>query len=137
MQLAALHYQTGEFQEAVTQLQQAVQAKGDLPEALNNLAWLLATCADDHTRNGVEAVRSAERACHITGFKNANCLSTLAAAYAETGRFPEATATAEMALKQQVAAGETHRAEMNRRLLGLYRSGKPYHGTMATPQAPR
>src|SRR5204863_1054313 len=73
LQLAALHYQTGEFQEAVTQLQQAVQAKGDLPEALNNLAWLLATCADDHTRNGVEAVRSAERACHITGFKNANC----------------------------------------------------------------
>ena len=110
-----------------------MRAKGDLPEALNNLAWLLATCADDHTRNGVEAVRSAERACQITRFKNANCLSTLAAAYAEAGRFPEAAATAELAMKQQTEAGETHRAEMNRQLLGLYRSGKPYHGTMASP----
>jgi Flp pilus assembly protein TadD len=129
LQLAALLHNIGEFQEAEVQLRQAVAEQPDSPEALNNLAWLLATSSDDQDRNGAEAVRYAERACQLTGFKESTCIGTLAAAYAETGRFSEAITTAETALRQQTAAGETRLAAISRQLLSLYRAGIPFHQT--------
>ena len=48
-------------------------------------------------RNGTEAVRMSERACELTGRKDPAKLKTLAAAYAEAGRFPEATAATQAA----------------------------------------
>ena len=41
-------------------------------------------------RDGDEAIRLAERACALTGRKRALYLGTLAAAYAEAGKFVEA-----------------------------------------------
>ena len=99
----------------------------DRPEALNDLAWLLATSSDDKVRNGAEAVLHAERACRLTAFKQTQMISALAAAYAEAGRFPEAVATAEMAVRLQTANGETQLAAINNQLLPLYRAGRPYH----------
>ena len=61
---------------------------------LNNLAWILAASADPQVRNGPEAVLLAERACKLTDYKKPLLVGTLAAAYAEAGRFPEAVATA-------------------------------------------
>jgi len=87
LQLARLLHHTGQPREAVAQYRQVVSLKPDSVEALNNLAWLLATSADDSLRNGAEAVRAAERACRITGYKEVVPLGTLAAAYAEAGRF--------------------------------------------------
>jgi hypothetical protein len=54
-------------------------------------------------------------------------LGTLAAAYAESGRFPEAVTTAEKAEQLATTAGLTAAAAKNRQLLELYRAGKPYH----------
>jgi hypothetical protein len=54
-------------------------------------------------------------------------ISTLAAADAEGGRFPDAVNTAEMALRMQTAAGETEFADINRQLLEFYRAGKSWH----------
>ena len=113
------------------QLHRVLAIKPDEVEALNNLAWILATDPDAVVRNGVEAVQRAERACQLTGYKQPSMISTLAAAYAEAGRFPEAVTTAEMAVKMQIANGETHLADINNQLLILYRSGKPYHLTPA------
>ena len=39
----------------------------------------------------------AEVSCRLTGFKQTGMISTLAAAYAEAGRYPEAVTTAELA----------------------------------------
>jgi hypothetical protein len=61
---------------------------------------------------------------------------TLAAAYAEAGRFPEAVATAEKAVLEETAAGETPFADLNRYLLTFYRAGKPWHGSIAKPANP-
>ena len=58
--------------------------------ALNDLAWLLATRPRAEERDGVRAVRFAERACELTQYKWTIMVGTLAAAYAEAGRFPEA-----------------------------------------------
>src|ERR1051325_295252 len=83
----------GKTDEAVEQYQIVVKQSPDLPEALNNLAWLFATHADAKYRNGAEAVRLAEHACELTGYKTTIYIGTLAAAYAEAGRFDDAART--------------------------------------------
>src|SRR5205823_4373142 len=57
--LSALLYKTGDFSGCAARLREALSHEPDLPEALNNLAWLLATCSDETVRNGHEAVRHA------------------------------------------------------------------------------
>jgi hypothetical protein len=52
---------------------------------------------------------------------------TLAAAYAEAGRFPEAVATAEMACTLATQAVDQALLARNQQLLELYRARKPYH----------
>jgi len=73
--------------------------------ALNNLAWVLATCPDAGLRNGPEAVRLAGHACELTHYGRPLFIGTLAAAYAEAGRFPEAVTTAEKAEQLATSAG--------------------------------
>ena len=119
----------------VAQLRQALSLKPDSTEALNNLAWLQATSADDSLRNGAEAVRLAERACQLTSNKQPVMLGTMAAAYAEAGRFPEAIATAQKANELAIAAGNTQFAQMNRLLLENYKQSKPWHENGASRQA--
>src|SRR5262249_18001928 len=65
-------------------------AKSGDPAALNGLAWALATCVDSAVRDGPAAVDLAEKAVAATNRKDANMLDTLAAAYAEVGRFSDA-----------------------------------------------
>ena len=57
---------------------------------LNNLAWVLATSPKDDVRNGKRALELALKSCELTEYKAAHILSTLAAAYAETGDFEKA-----------------------------------------------
>ncbi len=125
--LALLEYATGDSRQAVKHFHQALNLGPDPNEAtiLNNLAWILATCPDDSIRNGTDAVKYAEQACRLTGSKQAGAMGTLAAAYAEASRFPEAIATAETTIK--LANGNRQFAAMNQQLLLLYRAGKPYH----------
>ena len=127
MDLAETFIQTGNSRGAVDQFRKILSLNPDLPETLNNLAWLLATASDATVRDGAEAVRHAEHACQLTAFKQTPMISTLAAAYAEAGRFSEAVATAEMAIRLQTANGETRLAAINRQLLPLYRAGTAYH----------
>jgi Flp pilus assembly protein TadD len=132
LKLAALLYQTGEPRAAAAQLRQVLSLKPDSPEALNNLAWILATSPEDALRDGTQAVQCAERACQLTSFKQASMVGTLAAAYAEARRFPDAVATAETAVKLATAAGDTNFAAVNQRLLMLYRAGQPWRELPAT-----
>jgi hypothetical protein len=107
-------------------------------EVLNNLAWLLATCPDAHLRDGVQAVKYAERACELTHHGVTVLVGTLAAAYAEAGRYDDAVAAAQKACALATAAGERDLLERNRELLALYRAHQPYHETAKkfVPAAP-
>jgi Flp pilus assembly protein TadD len=134
-QLATLLYQTAHFREAAAEYRQALAVKPDQPEALNNLAWLLATSPDNALRDGEDAVRFAEAGCRLTGYQQAPMLGTLAAAYAEAGRFTEAAATAQKAIELARAGGDSRSAALNEQLLRLYRAGRPYH--MPPPTAAR
>jgi tetratricopeptide (TPR) repeat protein len=105
----------------------ALQKNPRSAEALNNLAWLLATSLDPKLRNGAEAVACAEAACRLANFQSAQSLGTLAAAYAEAGRFSEATETAGKAAGLAEAKGDKNFAGVNRQLQRLYQAGKPFH----------
>lgn len=111
--------------QAIAYYREALRLRPDWPEALNNLAWLLATHPDAQFRNGPEAVRLAERGCEVSGYKKAMFVGTLAAAYAETGRFAEAIQSAERARTIAMAQGENELAATNLKLVELYREGKP------------
>ncbi len=94
----------GQIEEAIEHYRQTLKVKPDHEEALNNLAWLRATCPEASFRDGAEAVKWAQRLMELSGDRDANVLDTLAAAYAEAGRFSEAVQTA-----QSLATG--HRTE--------------------------
>jgi len=127
IQIGATESGLGHFRAAMDHYQTALRLAADSPDGLNNLAWLLATCPDATVRNGVEAVHCAERASLLPAPKGMCVAGTLAAAYAEAGRFKEAVATAEKAVATETAAGETRFAELNTQLLTLYRAGQPFH----------
>ena len=126
-QLATLLYQTAKYGEAVAEYRQVVTDKPDQPEALCNLAWLLATSPDSAVRNGTDAVRFAEQACRLTGYQRPQMIGALAAAYAEAGRFTDAIAETQKAIELCKASGDSRFGSVNEQLLSLYRAGKPYH----------
>jgi protein O-mannosyl-transferase len=104
--------------------------------ALNDLAWFLASSQRAEERNGEQAVRFAERACELTQYGQTVLIGTLAAAYAEAGRFSEAVTTAEMACTLATQAGDQALLAKNQQLLELYRTRRPYHETASPAQSP-
>jgi protein O-mannosyl-transferase len=103
-----------------------LKVKPDSIEASSNLAWFLATAAEDSLRDGREAVRLAEQACRLNGYKEAKMVSVLAVAYAEAGQFTNAVATAEKAVALAIDAGDEYIAGVNERFKKLFAAGKPY-----------
>jgi WD40 repeat protein/tetratricopeptide (TPR) repeat protein len=96
-------------------------------EAFNNLAWLRTTCPAAEFRDVSRAVEAATRACELTNWQNHNYLSTLAAAYSETGDFTSAAKWQEKAIdllpENEMAKQQANYEER----LKLYKSDKPYH----------
>ena len=113
----------------------ALQLKPDSSEVLNNLAWFLTTCPDAHIRDGAQAVKYAERACELTYYRETMMVGTLAAAYAEAGRFDDAILMAEKACALATESDEQDLVKKNQELLVLYRAHKPYHEIMNPGQA--
>ncbi len=131
-QLARLYESLGKSPQAKTHYTAALEALPDALDLLNSQAWLLATDADPVVRNGDEAVRLAERAVALTLREDAMALGTLAAAYAEAGRFSDAIATAEKARDLATTTGQIELVQRNTALLEVYRHGKAYHAPGAT-----
>jgi tetratricopeptide (TPR) repeat protein len=124
--LGALLAQSGQATEAIAAYRKAMPLGPERFEAPNNLAWLLATHPDAGIRNGAEAVRLAESAVKLGGGRHAFLLGTLAAAYAEAGRFPDAIKTAEEAIELAKKNGQEDLAAKNLELLAAYRGGRPW-----------
>lgn len=127
------HYQLGntlvamkETREAVRHFRRALELRPGWPYPANNLAWILATAEDDDLRDGAAAVRLAEEVCLATGHRDAGTLATLAAAYAEAGRFDEATRTNERARSLAAAGGLDELAASLSKRQELYRARRPY-----------
>jgi len=120
--------QMGRIDAAAAAYQRALEIDPGFAEAGVNLArvaWLLATCPEASIRNGARAVDLAQRADRSTRGRNREVAHTLAAAYAETGRYDEAISTARRALAM-VSPADTVAAELQAQL-ATYEARQPFH----------
>lgn len=93
--------------------------------ANHSLAFIYATCPNDSVRDGKKAVELATKACESTGWTDPMELSTLAAAYAEVRRFPEAVKRQKQAL-ELTGASKPEQIEHWQECLKLYETNKPF-----------
>ena len=84
--------------KALAERRELLRSRPDDVALLNDTAWALATNPNASIRNGAEAVELAQRAVQLSDGREPAVLGTLAAAYAEAGRFPKAVKTAQQAL---------------------------------------
>jgi tetratricopeptide (TPR) repeat protein len=129
---AGIHFNAGlaflrarRMDDAKTQLNEASRLRPDWPDPLAAEAWALATSPDDQARNGPEAVKLAEKAADLTGRRQPAILNTLAAAYAESGRFDEALATARQALDLAKQLNRTNLFPRIEQAITLYQARTP------------
>jgi tetratricopeptide (TPR) repeat protein len=115
---------SGQLAAAGQSFERALALRPDDVFLLNRAAWIRATARDDDLRNGAQAIDLAKRAVHLTGRREVSSLDTLAAAYAEAGRFDEALAAGTEALmlaRQQPDGAVVPELEQR---LALYRAGQ-------------
>ncbi len=125
--LANIYAAEGRMNDYISQLNEVVRLNPDDIETLNNLAWVLASDPHPENRDGARAVMLAEHACELTKYQGTVLIGTLAAAYAEAGRFDEAVATAQRACDTARKNGETMLLQRNQELLERYRQHKMAH----------
>ena len=116
----------GRYADALATWREALRLDTSSIPVLNNLARLLAACPEAGFRNGAEAVKLAEQAAQLPGGEAPDVLDTLAAAYAEAGRFPEAVATARRALDLATRWNSPRLASAVRAKIALYANKTPY-----------
>jgi Flp pilus assembly protein TadD len=125
----------GNVGEALVHYRKALEINPDFAEALNNTAWILATHPDSKFRDGPQAVNLALRALKLST-TDTGVLDTLAAAYAEAGRFAEAVQTARKAVDLAKQQGHQALADSIQAKLRLYEVGTPFHEPpQASPQS--
>jgi len=128
--------QSGQVREAIVHYQASLELQPDNPDTPNTLAWVLATWPGPSVRNGVKAVALAKQANRLSGGKNPVIIETLAAAYAETGRFPEAITAAQQALPLASAQSNAPLVKTLQAQIGLYQAGQPFRETAQSTAPP-
>jgi tetratricopeptide (TPR) repeat protein len=112
--------------EAMSHYASALLLQQDQLAALDGLSWILATDPTPGFRNGTQAVRMSERACELTSRKDPAMLKTLAAAYAEAGRFPEAIAVSQTAYDLAAQAIRKELADECLLMLEQFKAAQPW-----------
>jgi tetratricopeptide (TPR) repeat protein len=130
---AAVLRDSGDVAGAIAACGEVLRLLPDDVPTLNDLAWMLATAADDRLRDGPRAVALAERALQLAGRQPIG-LQTLAAAYAESGRFEEAVVTAQQALALATAARQDAITSVLALQLEQFRSGHALRDAGTRPE---
>jgi Flp pilus assembly protein TadD len=118
---------SGRYADARRALETAMKLQPNDPQVLNDLAWILAAATDDRVRNGKRAVTLATKACRLSAWGNPYVIDTLAAAYAEAGKFGDAVRY------QQLAIARLPQAEQKNQLGGMHNRLRLYAAGMRFP----
>ncbi|KLU02012.1 TPR domain protein [Rhodopirellula islandica] len=113
----------GDNERALADYNEAILIAPELAAAYSGRAWILATSPIGAFRDGPKAIEDAKRANQLSHWKQADQLDTLAAAYAEVGKFDEAVKYQEQAIR--LSTDEKLTKEFRSRL-SLYRAEKPF-----------
>ena len=126
-ELAATLTRESRVEDGVEEYRGILSRSPDDLDALNNIAWIRATHEFARHRDGAEALRLALYACEISPEPLAVLYSTLAAASAEAGKFPEAVEAGRRAVALAGAARQAAEAERYAQQLREYEAGRPFH----------
>jgi protein O-mannosyl-transferase len=123
--LGTVLVQQGRVSEALELWEETLAIEPENGDAMANIAWVLATSPQESLRNGARAVELAEQALRLSGGKNPLIFRTLAAAYAESGRFPEAIENAKRALELANSQGNVGLVTELQNTIVLYQAERP------------
>src|SRR5262249_55575071 len=115
----------GSPSEAIAHYKTALALASEDPHSRNNVAWVMATSSDAGIRDAAKALEFAHQAVALSGGREPQFLRTLAAAYAESGRFSEATAVAKQAAVIASMQGKQRLAKKLEKDLVLYHAQLP------------
>ncbi|HWB60587.1 MAG TPA: tetratricopeptide repeat protein [Chthoniobacteraceae bacterium] len=124
----------GKYEEAMKEFDDAIGQSDRVVSGYNAAAWLMATCPDEKFRDGAKALEYAEKACEIGTWHWDGNIDTLAAAYAESGKWEDAVNYENLAIKVGTANREdagTLKGYAER--AALYAQKKPYRETKGVP----
>jgi tetratricopeptide (TPR) repeat protein len=124
--LGYAHYTVGQTGIAQDHYQKASLINPRWIAATQAIAWEWATHQASRPPGGPSSVELAQQTCQATHFQDPVMLDTLAAAYADAGRFDDAVKTARKASEVARSAGQTKLSERIDERLVLYTSGKPF-----------
>ena len=111
--------------QALAHLRLALDGEPNRVPVLVLAASLMATSPEAALRNGPEAITLAERARELTESKDVSALDTLAAAYAEAGRFSQAIEASQQALSLTQAQSDQAFARRVKAHLAKFQAYQP------------
>ncbi|MGD9647013.1 MAG: tetratricopeptide repeat protein [Pirellulales bacterium] len=129
--LAIALAQQDQAAEAIRWYRETLRLQPDSVDAATELAWLYATYPDASLRDPHSALQLATAAVAATRQRDYTALDTLAAAYAENGRYAEAAEAARQAAELADRAQATDMAQKIAARATLYRQGQPYRESPA------
>ncbi|MFO7885809.1 MAG: tetratricopeptide repeat protein, partial [Desulfobacteraceae bacterium] len=106
------YYNTGAFEKAVHAYENVLKIDGNNVNALNNLAWLFATCSKTSLQDHKRALVLAKKALRLS--QEPHILDTYAEACFLNGHYSEAVHVAEQALEKAESRKEYYEAQLNR-----------------------
>ncbi len=127
------HYRLGLVQEERSQYAEAIKRyrdglarRPDDNRLLTRLAWVLATCPDEHFQDGPVAVDLAKRAVEDSGGRNPLALEALAAGYARGSEFDQAAAITRRLLSDESPPMSDKARERIAHALAQYEAGQAF-----------
>ena len=120
------------IREGVEEWEKVLAIQPDNGNAMSYLAWVFATSPDDSLRDGTKAIQLASEALRISGNRIPILFRTLAAAYAESGRFSEAIQTAQQGIKLANSQGNSELAAELNGNIALYQEQRPLRDVSLT-----
>jgi tetratricopeptide (TPR) repeat protein len=124
--------QQRQVKEGVEEWQKVLAIQPDNGNAMSNLAWIFATSPDQSLRDGPKAVELAEQALRFSAGRIPILFRTLAAAYAESGRFAEAIQTAQRGIELANSQGNLGLATELQGNIALYQERQPLRDSSLT-----
>jgi tetratricopeptide (TPR) repeat protein len=126
LQLGLTLVQSHQYADAIATFRRGLEVEPRHMVIGNEMAWLMATAPDATVRNGAQAIQIGEQLVALTNHKEFKPLDTLAAAYAEAGRFDEAITSARKALSLAESSADTKAVSQIAQRLLLYERDQPY-----------